>query len=160
MRLFVAAIVDKFGCVSIHTPTRGATWRGQCNGCDLQMFQSTHPHKGCDDDITFSFLFKSKFQSTHPQGVRRGSSMLMMVSPHTFQSTHPQRVRRSLHTFAGSSSGFQSTHPQGVRHERAQSRERLIMFQSTHPHGVRHGMLGLLFRFERVSIHAPTRGAT
>ena len=34
------------------------------------------------------------------------------------------------------------------------------LFQSTHPHGVRHEQRDELTRLKKVSIHAPTRGAT
>ena len=35
-----------------------------------------------------------------------------------------------------------------------------MTFQSTHPHGVRHGDFGRAALVVKVSIHAPTRGAT
>ena len=36
----------------------------------------------------------------------------------------------------------------------------LQMFQSTHPHGVRQSQIEFYVELTKVSIHAPTRGAT
>ena len=76
---------------------------------------------------------------------------------------------------------FQSTHPRGVRHFPDSIVHHAIMFQSTHPRGVRHILLQVrkngscfnprtregcdlnckaISETERVSIHAPARGAT
>ena len=56
---------------------------------------------------------------------------------------------------------FQSTHPHGVR---LSTLGKIFSctdwFQSTHPHGVRHFYAKIKKEHERVSIHAPTRGAT
>ena len=55
---------------------------------------------------------------------------------------------------------FQSTHPHGVRHVESIVRRRWSGFQSTHPHGVRLHRRWHLDQDLRVSIHAPTWGAT
>ena len=55
---------------------------------------------------------------------------------------------------------FQSTHPHGVRHEYKGHHVVEDEFQSTHPHGVRRGAHASPQPAARVSIHAPTRGAT
>ena len=55
---------------------------------------------------------------------------------------------------------FQSTHPRGVRQEGCISYHAMRQFQSTHPRGVRHAIFGHISFTIRVSIHAPTRGAT
>ena len=55
---------------------------------------------------------------------------------------------------------FQSTHPHGVRLHNPKLSLSIVRFQSTHPHGVRRSpSLSPRIRI-RVSIHAPTRGAT
>ena len=54
---------------------------------------------------------------------------------------------------------FQSTHPRGVRHSISSSHNIETEFQSTHPRGVRQGVTSV-FANGKVSIHAPTRGAT
>ena len=78
--------------VSIHAPTRGATW--QTPSCaDVRLFQSTHPH-GVRLCRPYFFIKSSVlFQSTHPHGVRQrcfGSGLQIFL----FQSTHPHGVRR------------------------------------------------------------------
>ena len=55
---------------------------------------------------------------------------------------------------------FQSTHPHGVRLQHAVYDKTKRKFQSTHPHGVRRGTTHRTAKRDRVSIHAPTRGAT
>ena len=56
---------------------------------------------------------------------------------------------------------FQSTHPRGVRLATVSYIQYLpLIFQSTHPRGVRLGALLNIGRVNKISIHAPTRGAT
>ena len=55
---------------------------------------------------------------------------------------------------------FQSTHPHGVRQYQECALICEFEFQSTHPHGVRRGILTVPIAFNKVSIHAPARGAT
>ena len=56
---------------------------------------------------------------------------------------------------------FQSTHPRGVRLIHPQQRQKtLLRFQSTHPRGVRLDRPFANKAGEKVSIHAPARGAT
>ena len=165
--------------VSIHAPTWGAT--GMRHGSRMRCARfNPRTHMGCDMlPLTFP-LTSDKFQSTHPHGVRL-EEYRVIGSYTLFQSTHPHGVRRKHSSQRGCSTRFQSTHPHGVRlnllflllpHSLFQSTHphgvrpfaRLAVrakggFQSTHPHGVRHiqrGERGV----QRVSIHAPTWGAT
>jgi len=55
---------------------------------------------------------------------------------------------------------FQSTHPRGVRLNWLLLLMQTSMFQSTHPRGVRRGIRHNAVGYYKVSIHAPTRGAT
>ena len=56
---------------------------------------------------------------------------------------------------------FQSTHPHGVRLSKSKDVVQWVTpFQSTHPHGVRQTKGWYLVDVKRISIHAPTRGAT
>ncbi len=57
-------------------------------------------------------------------------------------------------------SKFQSTHPRGVRHNNRRTPIGLIAFQSTHPRGVRHNKPKPQRQSFKISIHAPTWGAT
>ena len=55
--------------VSIHAPTRGATSQLSRSALSL-MFQSTHP-RGVRQSFGYASFYKVLFQSTHPRGVRR-----------------------------------------------------------------------------------------
>ena len=55
---------------------------------------------------------------------------------------------------------FQSTHPRGVRRQDECTSHFVQEFQSTHPRGVRLSLCNLSSWSRKVSIHAPTRGAT
>ena len=55
---------------------------------------------------------------------------------------------------------FQSTHPRGVRHVIKFLVTNVQQFQSTHPRGVRHVEYTSYVEHSRISIHAPTWGAT
>ena len=124
---------------------------------------------------------KRKFQSTHPHGVRHrstnGYDKAITVSIHA-----PTRGATFANFISKPTFKFQSTHPHGVRHEstlriftrlRFNPRThtgcdyfcginyyRYVQFQSTHPHGVRLRLIFCHPPYMRVSIHAPTRGAT
>ncbi len=120
------------------------------------------------------------FQSTLPRGERRLAGQ-QAVGQHQFQSTLPRGERRSLR---GSRDTFLwvSIHApaRGATPEKGGDR-RHEMFQSTLPRGERHWSVTLILRIasfnprsragsdvrpltpsevERVSIHAPARGAT
>ncbi len=144
------------------------------------LFQSTHPH-GVRHNNKNKVICYRLFQSTHPHGVRHPHT-LQTAAPKWFQSTHPHGVR--LRTFTkhyrlflvsihaptrGATRGqrqrvrhrqFQSTHPHGVRLATHCPCICKSWFQSTHPHGVRLRLLVFAHSAKRVSIHAPTRGAT
>ena len=78
-----------------------------------------------------------KFQFTHPGGVRPWCSLLSNCYTR-FQFTHPGGVRPQSHIL---------TYPGDA-------------FQFTHPGGVRLYVYGYAYRYFKVSIHAPGRGAT
>ena len=75
-------------------------------------------------------------------------------------STHPQRVRLSYKRYNGSVYEFQSTHPQRVRRSMPLTQTPVVVFQSTHPQRVRPSPEANSRTYRRVSIHAPTKGAT
>ena len=102
----------------------------------MSLFQSTHP-RGVRHDGQNINGRAQEFQSTHPRGVRRYQSLIHATTVHKFQSTHPRGVRLGA-IFQGWSDPI---------------------FQSTHPRGVRHGPAAQCLR-RRISIHAPTWGAT
>ena len=77
--------------VSIHAPTRGATY-----------FR------------ILTIFFRIMFQSTHPRGVRLQNQLILPLT-FGFQSTHPRGVRHHHYDKTYLSHKFQSTHPRGVR---------------------------------------------
>ena len=145
--------------VSIHAPTRGATFLVQIRDGYIDMFQSTHPH-GVRPPESAKAIISKMFQSTHPHGVLR------IPRPHRpyktrFQSTHPHGVRRD--SFGGAFNDIAvSIHAptRGATRGRISGIHVHYTFQSTHPHGVRPYSEWSLPTFPGVSIHAPTRGAT
>ena len=92
----------------------------------------------------------------------RGATPSTTVDNHVLGvSIHaPTRGATNLHPFNFSNYGFQSTHPHGVRHLPTEVEVGQTLFQSTHPHGVRRYRPTNGGEYIRVSIHAPTRGAT
>ena len=102
----------------------------------------------------------SWFQSTHPHGVRPqptaevgGTTEVSIHAPTRGATRHPDGY---YHFYTE----FQSTHPHGVRRFWGFLWKTKKVFQSTHPHGVRPARCSKSREAMRVSIHAPTRGAT
>ena len=84
----------------------------------------------------------------------------MVVFSIMFQSTHPLGVRLTRLKILRQQRLFQSTHPLGVRQQGRAIDDIETVFQSTHPLGVRLFGIDFYDYGNRVSIHAPTRGAT
>ena len=74
--------------------------------------------------------------------------------------TRPHGARRKCHTVLCSNLWFQSTRPHGARLKALKEMQCESWFQSTRPHGARLTPIGFGLKEYRVSIHAPTRGAT
>ncbi len=104
-------------------------------------------------------LVGNSSETAHPHGVRPPRVKRKEVTK-KFQSTHPHGVRLILIVNLFLPLLFQSTHPHGVRLIIMYVIHLLVMFQSTHPHGVRHSPNSFFSSSLKVSIHAPTRGAT
>ena len=142
-------------------------------------FQSTHP-RGVRRVLSYQREALGLFQSTHPRGVRHIDRIALLdvsISIHapTWGATWDKDkrdawVRISIHAptwgatwckgLSFSQTKFQSTHPRGVRHEGHKHNDALKRFQSTHPRGVRRRIDdGACVGF-KISIHAPTWGAT
>ena len=122
--------------VSIHAPTRGATTFEDKLGALAKV--SIHaPTRGATLHTCNITYFCQGFNPRTHTGCD-------ISSPTTLQCMY----------------WFQSTHPHGVRLSGQDKEELLSEFQSTHPHGVRPVPGGSHRHFPRVSIHAPTRGAT
>ena len=84
-------LINLFCYVSIHAPTRGATYFAKVDAKEQILFQSTHP-RGVRHNIFQVRIINIRFQSTHPRGVRLGSSSQSKANK-MFQSTHPRGVR-------------------------------------------------------------------
>ena len=99
--------------VSIHAPTRGATYSAHTGRTLPCLFQSTHPH-GVRPLRLGQVSPGEQFQSTHPHGVRRGVvrriCVVCSVSIHA-----PTRGATCLRRLCSPKVSFQSTHPHGVR---------------------------------------------
>ena len=100
--------------VSIHAPTRGATYWVPARGNTASSFNS-RTHTGCDI-LFYKFLILSfKFQFTHPHGVRRGGTRGVFQDGRCFNSrTHTGCDWVSMVADIGLA-WFQFTHPHGVR---------------------------------------------
>ena len=121
--------------VSIHAPTKGATFKLVCN------------------------LHEDKFQSTHPRKVRQNIGSIIvavsLVSIHAptkgatrLREVVLRLVEVSIH--APTKGATQLLCMEIISN----------LFQSTHPRKVRPMMVSLINMMYYVSIHAPTKGAT
>ena len=140
-------------------------------------------HAGCDQTDCVVRATPSMFQSTHPRRVRPNAASFpptrcSHVSIHapTQGATIPQHPggragrRFNPRTHAGCDAAqligplteqeFQSTHPRRVRRWGRSGWPPLAWFQSTHPRRVRRAGVAWYGHTQRVSIHAPTQGAT
>src|SRR5690606_13631851 len=116
-------------------PARGATTGSPCKSADTS-FLSTLPHGERLVLLIFLFAFKL-FLSTLPHGERPTGrltiSSLRSFYPRSRTGSDPVVVRAQTH---------------------------MPWFLSTLPHGERHRFLSMPQWLQRVSIHAPARGAT
>ena len=144
--------------VSIHAPTQGATTSPNGRRRSTQRF-NPRTHAGCDHRPPRVAIAAVAFQSTHPRRVRlEGFPLLYAIEGVSIHApTQGATISRSYSVL---NLLFQSTHPRRVRHFLGVVPESLAQFQSTHPRRVRRLLGGRQVRVHRVSIHAPTQGAT
>ena len=97
--------------ISIHAPHEGVRPICPCSFSAVEIFQSTHPTRGCDGQLLASFLHTRISIHAPHEGVRlRPSPCSVIVS--AFQSTHPTRGCDKHHASTGLFPKlFQSTHP-------------------------------------------------
>ena len=120
--------------VSIHAPTRGATYKFAADS-EVGKFQSTHP-RGVRQAFVADVPEDLWFQSTHPRGVRP-TGKLLQVLHQTFQSTHPRGVRLTTTTMLQSAKCFNPRTHEGCDTLTLAAVVAVTEFQSTHPRGVR-----------------------
>ena len=143
--------------VSIHAPTRGAT---AVSGTSITPTGSFNPRSHTGSDFVERITFAScQFQSTLPHGERQ-SARVVSSGTSWFQSTLPHGERRCAPSLPTPISCFNPRSHTGSDRFRADHLIGYREFQSTLPHGERHRHHHLVQFVERVSIHAPTRGAT
>ena len=143
------------------------------------MFQSTHPH-GVRRAVYVTPIIIIKFQSTHPHGVRLDSRE--QVDKQDNVSIHAPTWGATVYGLRAVEQALVSIHAPtwGATFDKV-TVAALAEFQSTHPHGVRLCLLRVVphpvsfnprthmgcdvvhrskILVSRVSIHAPTWGAT
>ena len=103
--------------------------------------------------------YVDQFQSTRPRGARHAAKTTAAGAVQ-FQSTRPRGARRSRAGCRRRSSGFNPRAHEGRDMEKFVRWDTGNLFQSTRPRGARRGRDGACQHGGRVSIHAPTRGAT
>ena len=136
-RVWLISTDKQFGMakVSIHTPTKGVTFRRSKSSFVAIRF-NPHTHEGCDSYGGNIGIANLKFQSTHPRRVwlcvpytlifainvsihtpTKGVTILLIhpLAVILFQSTHPRRVWQPCQLHRGAACCvFQSTHPRRV----------------------------------------------
>ena len=163
--------------VSIHAPTGGAT-ASRTEGDDHPRFNS-RAHGGRDRRRSPPGGGPRRFNSRahggrdFPALPPLGSRDVSIHAPtggatgrageahhvHTFQFTRPRGARPETSSSRGSRRTFQFTRPRGARLSKFETLKEVVKFQFTRPRGARLRHLWT-FGILRVSIHAPTGGAT
>ena len=145
--------------ISIHAPTRGATLTATTTQMHTQEFQSTLPR----EERRWRYKHgrnKHRFQSTLPREERRiihnNVVLLTRISIHapTRGATKFQHHRKGLYLT------FQSTLPREERRHIASQAHQLMDFNPRSHERSDHLLMPKLWHKKRISIHAPTRGAT
>ena len=157
-RLFLLRSGKTLIPVSIHAPARGAT-TVPVVAVRMGRFQSTLP-RGERPSPQYVRTMEEAFQSTLPRGERHGTTWrrnaMQSVSIHA-----PARGATKYGLSNVSIAEFQSTLPRGERRSLQAIRAfKNICFNPRSRAGSDAPRLSLIDQAERVSIHAPARGAT
>ncbi len=122
------------------------------------LFQSTRPRRARHRNVS-NRIGIILFQSTRPRRARQ-KHLEKQFKPGMFQSTRPRRARQPSAGLAVSHFLFQSTRPRRARQARKVTLFGCVKFQSTRPRRARRKSIQYNLPELRVSIHAPTQGAT
>ena len=122
--------------ISIHAPTKGATLIKKIYPI-IQQFQSTLPRR-----------------ERHPQGRNFLSSFF------TFQSTLPRRERRLVEAYCLEMKKFQSTLPRRERPYNVIAPHLPTKYFNPRSHEGSDAVGAVPSMLRKISIHAPTKGAT
>ena len=143
--------------VSIHAPTRGATsakWKAYANIC-----VSIHaPTRGATIIAAVMPSIKTLFQFTRPRGARH-CKRHPQGERERFQFTRPRGARRIFLCQCPERQPFQFTRPRGARLAVLPESRQVTCFNSRAHAGRDDKVRDYLIKV-KVSIHAPTRGAT
>ena len=166
--------------ISIHTPTRGATYHHYTHFL-LLLFQSTLPRGERRPYFSFTFFFVNFNPHSHegsdsiPTSTNIG---IIYFNPHShegsdnFNHQYSSNLIISIHTptrgatvprmdYIISMTLFQSTLPRGERQENHIADYLLYIYFNPHSHeGSDRSKDGLYNQHDVISIHTPTRGAT
>ena len=158
---YLATAVLPFAvCISIHAPTRGATMQMLPLSDRLCHF-NPRSHERSDNYLINSQVFYLLFQSTLPREERPCSSISKIIKACIFQSTLPREERRITQQENTAREEFQSTLPREERRVLVSIKSRNIYNFNPRSHE-RSDVFWSPSNPEIsiISIHAPTRGAT
>ena len=171
--------IDSYADISIHTPTRGTT-AGTGTATNLAEFQSTFPREE-RPYYTIVRIQVLQFQSTLPREERpfptdfvtafmpyfnpRSHERSDFTGDYTFEVTlisihAPTRGATHNAGTVGTAKEFQYTLPREERLSFPCNISFHLIFQSTLPREERPQHYLIFKPYARISIHAPTRGAT
>ncbi len=145
--------------VSIHAPVRGATTRADAVSRRDQLFQSTRPYGARQRGLLRAA--RCTMVSIHAPvrgATRRTDRDHVMAASFNPRARTGRDARGQLRWRADEM--FQSTRPYGARRAHRRYRREIPWFQSTRPYGARRARRLHISVSDRVSIHAPVRGAT
>ena len=142
--------------VSIHAPTRGATDSALLTKVGYQ-FQFTRP-QGARHHQNNQYLYQRKFQFTRPQGARRFARLSLFFC-FSFNSRAHKGRDKTIKQRICIRIRFNSRAHKG-RDTKRRVGPKLTMFQFTRPQGARQRKSKNIHSSERVTVHAPTGGAT
>ena len=143
--------------VSIHAPTRGATQLLR-DKRQQEAFQSTHPH-----GVRHTFLFCTQNPKGFNPRTHTGCDRIMLITWLVKASFNPRThtgCDKSAFLICCALTPFQSTHPHGVRRFSCFARHRKRQGFNPRTHTGCDQKKEIKSTEKRVSIHAPTRGAT
>ena len=144
--------------ISIHAPTRGATYNGAKYFIHCADF-NPRSHEGSDRST--GRLSTVLCISIHaPTRGATDECRAWKEKHNAFQSTLPRGERPDKYAIDINDFVFQSTLPRGERLGRLTRCRKVTRFQSTLPRGERHTPKARQKMWMYISIHAPTRGAT
>ena len=145
--------------VSTHAPTRGATWASPSARWPTRSF-NPRAHAGRDRRPVCTTSQLAMFQPTRPRGARRAASFRPPTSTNRFNPrAHAGRDLSQAEALLEAPQ-FQPTRPRGAR---PSWRRRFLAFDRVSTHAPTRGATCALARLPvraEVSTHAPTRGAT